>query len=103
MLIMKSGKQHVTDGMELPNHNKIRTPREKETYKYIGIVEADTIKQVEMKGKIKKEYLKRTRNLLKTKQYSRNIIKGINNWDVSFVRYSELFLKWTREELKQMY
>ena len=34
MLIRKSGKLHMTDGMELPNHNKIRTLGENETYKY---------------------------------------------------------------------
>ena len=28
MLIMKSGKQHMTDGIELPNHDKIRTLEE---------------------------------------------------------------------------
>ena len=33
MLVMKSGKQHMTDGMELPNQDKIRTLGEKETYK----------------------------------------------------------------------
>ena len=33
MLIMKSGKQHMTDGMELSNHDKIITLGEKETYK----------------------------------------------------------------------
>ena len=61
MLIMKSGKRHTTDGMELPNHDKIRTLEENETYKYLGILEADTIKQVQMKDKIEKEYLRRTR------------------------------------------
>ena len=50
---MKSGKQHLTDGMELPNQDKIRTPGKKGTYKYLGILEADTIKQVEMKEKTK--------------------------------------------------
>ena len=25
MLVMKSGKRHMTDGMELPNHDQIRT------------------------------------------------------------------------------
>ena len=53
MLVMKSSKRHFTDGMELPNQYKIRTLGEKETYKYLSILEADTIKQVEMKGKIK--------------------------------------------------
>ena len=57
MLVMKSGKRHMTDGMELPNNNKIRTLGEKETYKYLGILEADTIKKVEMKDKIRKEKL----------------------------------------------
>ena len=57
MLVMKSGKQHLTDGMELPSQDIIRMLREKETYKYLGILEVDTIKQVEMKDKIKKEYL----------------------------------------------
>ena len=40
--------------MEQPNMDKIRTPREKETYKYWGNLKADTIKQMEMKDKFKK-------------------------------------------------
>ena len=102
MLVMKSGKRHMTDGMELPNHDKIRTLGENETYKYLGILEADTIKQVEMKDKIQEEYLRRTRKVIKTKLSSRNPIKGINTWAVLLVRYSGSFLKWTRDELKQM-
>ena len=42
----------MTDGMELPNHDKIRTLEENETNKYLGILETDTIKQVQMKDKI---------------------------------------------------
>ena len=38
MLVMKSGKRHLTDGMEVPNQEKIRTLGEKETYKYLGIL-----------------------------------------------------------------
>ena len=94
---MKGGKQHLTDGIELPNQDKIRTLAENETYKYLGILEADTIKQVEMKNKIQKEYL-RTRKLLETKLSSRNLIKVINTWAVPLVRYSGPFLKWTRED-----
>ena len=74
MLVMKSGKRRLTDGMELPNQDKIRTQGEKETYKYLGILEADTIKQVEMKDKIQKEYLRRTRKLLEKKLSSWNPI-----------------------------
>ena len=102
MLVMKSGKRHMTDGMELPNHDRIRTLEENETYKYLRILEADTMKQVQMKDMIRKEYLRRTLKLLETKLTSRNLIKEINTWAVPLVRYSGPFLKRTREEIKQM-
>ena len=99
---MKRGKRCLTERMELPNHDKIRTLAENETFKYLGILEANTIKKVEMKYKIQKQYIRRTRKLLQAKLYSRNLIKGINTWPVPLVRYSEPFLKWNRCELKQM-
>ena len=88
--------------MELPNQDKVKTLAENETYKYLGILEADTIKQMEMKEKIQNEYLRRTRKLLETKLNCKNLIKEINTWAVPLVRYSGPFLKWTRNELKQM-
>ena len=54
MLVMKGGKRHMTDGIELPNLDKIRTLEETETYKYLGILEPDTIKQVQMKTRSEK-------------------------------------------------
>ena len=100
MLVMKCGKRHKTDGMELRNHEKIRTLKENETHKYL---EADTIKQVQMKDTIRKEYLRRTRKLLETKLSCRNLIKGINTWALPLVKYSGPFHKWTRDEIKQMH
>ena len=97
ILVIKSSKRHMTEGAKLPDQVIIRTHGENETYKYLGILEADTNKQVEMKEKIKKEYLRRTRKLLKTKHSNRNLA-----WAVLLVRYSGPFLKWAREELKQM-
>ena len=103
LLVMKSGKRHLTDGIELPNQEKIRTLAENETYKYLGNLETDTIKQAEMKkSKIHMKYLRRTRKLLVTKLNSRNFIKEINTWAVLLVRYSGSFLKWIRDELRQM-
>ena len=78
LLVMKSGKWHLTDGIELPNQDKIGTLAENETYKYLGILGADTIKQVEMKDKIRYKCIRRTRKLLETKVSRRNLIKGIN-------------------------
>ena len=58
MLIMRSEKQQIIEGIELPNQERIRMLGEKENYNYLGIFEADTIKQAEMKEKIKKEYFR---------------------------------------------
>ena len=63
--------------MEQQNQDKFRTLEEKETNKYLGILEAYTIKQVKIKERIKK-YLRRIRKQLKTKLCSRNLIKGMN-------------------------
>ena len=90
------------EGIELPNQEKIRTLGEKETYKYLGILGADTIRHKEMKEKIKKEYLCRSRKLHETKQYNRNRIKAMNTWAIPLVRYSAPFLKCTREELQNL-
>ena len=74
---------------------------DKKNYKYLGILEADTIKQVEMKEKEKeKKTIPGERDTYSKPRM--NLIKGINTWAVSLVRYSGPFLKWTREELKQM-
>ena len=64
MLIMKSGKRQMTEGIELTNPEKIWTLGEKETFKFLGILEADTIKPVAMKEKITKGYFRWMRKLL---------------------------------------
>ena len=63
---------------------------------------ADTIKQVQTKDKIQKEYLRRTWKKLKTKLTSWHLIKGINTWVIPLIGFSRPFLKWTRDEFKQM-
>ena len=35
MLVMKTGKRHITNGMKLPNQENIRMLGKKETYKYL--------------------------------------------------------------------
>ena len=99
ILIMKSGKRQMTEGIELRNQEKIRMLEEKVSYKYLGILESDAVRHTKMKEKFLKEYLRSTRKQLKTILHSRNLIKEINTWAVLLVRYSGTFLKWTGEEL----
>ena len=52
---MRNRKGQITEGIELPNQEKKNsTFGEKEIYKYLGILEVDTIKEAEMKEKKKK-------------------------------------------------
>ena len=57
----------MTERMELTNQEKISTLGEKETYKYFGILEPNTIKQLVRKEKkrISQENEKATRNQTK--------------------------------------
>ena len=57
--IMISVKREITERIELPNQERIRTLREKENDKNLGILEADSIKQAEIKGKNKKKLLQK--------------------------------------------
>ena len=83
-----NGKRQRTEGIELPNRERIRMLAEKENYKYLGIMEMDTIK--------------RTRKFLEANFCDRTLIKGTNTEVVLLVRYLRPFLKLTKEELRQV-
>ena len=59
MLIRKRRERKTMEGIEIPNQENIRTLGEKESYKFLGILEVDNIKQPETKEKVRKEYLRR--------------------------------------------
>ena len=96
---MKNGKRETTVEIRLLSQKSLRTFGERENY--LEILKAK-ITQIKIKEKIRKLYFRRIRKFLETKLSSRNLIKEINSWAVPFVRYSGLFLKWTKEELRQM-
>ena len=49
MLVMKSGKRHITEGVELRNQVDIKLLGDKENYKYLLVFGADTMKQQKIK------------------------------------------------------
>ena len=52
---MKSGKQQISEGIELSNQEKIKILGEKENFRYLEILKANTIKHAEMKERMKKK------------------------------------------------
>ena len=95
MLVMKKGKIGKSDGIEIPSDKVIKSLEEGETYKYLGVLEADEVMANEMKDKLKKEYYRRVRKVLETKSNSENVFKAIKTWAVSVLRYSAAFLRWS--------
>ena len=75
---------------------------EEDGYKYPGIMQLDKILNIEMKGKITSEYVRRVKKLCRSKLNGGNLISGINTWAVSVLRYSAGIVDWTVEELVSM-
>ena len=101
MLIMKRGKVVESDGLCMPADTMMRNIEEG-GYKYLGILEVDGIKHDEMKEQLKKEYISRVRNVLKSTLNEDNIISAINSRAVSIVRYGAGIIKWTKNELEEL-
>ena len=99
MLVMKSDKPHMTDGIELPNPDKLERSEKMKPTNTWGSWRLTPSNKYKWKTRFEK---KRTRKLLERKLSSRNLIKGTNTWAVALIRYSGPFLKSTRDELEQM-
>ena len=80
LLEMKRGTLETVGG---PNQEEMRALDEHDTYKYMSVLEVDTLKSTEMKEKIRNEYLSRTRKLFEIKLFSRYLIKGITTEAIS--------------------
>ena len=74
MLVMEKGKIVTSVRIELPNGKVIKSLQEGESYKYLGILEADKFLQVKLN--VSKEYIKRLRKVLKSKLNGGNLVRG---------------------------
>ena len=66
---------------------KMMTNIQEGRYRYLGILKADGVNHQEMKDQIKRQYIRRVRNILKLKLNGGNIIFAINSRAVFIVRY----------------
>ena len=86
-------------GIELPDGKVIKSLQEGESYKYLGILEADKFLEEKMNLNVSKEYIGRLKKVLKSKLNGGNLVCGVNTWTVSILRYSAAFVSWTKSEL----
>ena len=100
MLVIEKGKIVKSVGIELPDGKVIKSLQEGESYKYLGILEADRFLGEEMKLKVSKEYFRRLKKVLKLKLNGGNLVQEVNTWAVSLLRYSAVFISWRKFELQ---
>ena len=82
--------------IELSDDKVIKLLQEGESYKYLGIVEADIFSEEEMMLNVSKEYI---RKILESKLNGGNLVRGVNTWVVSLLRYSAAFVSRRKNEL----
>ena len=87
-------------GIGLPDGKVINSLQEGESYKYLGILEAEKNLVEKMKLNVLKEYIRRLRKVLKSKLNGGNLVRGVNAWAVSLLRYSAAFVSWRKSELQ---
>ena len=83
MLEMEKGKIVKSVGIELPDGKVIKSVQEGESYKYLGLLEANKILEEKMKLNVSKEYIRRIKKVLKSKLNGGNLVHGLNTWAVS--------------------
>ena len=63
-------------GIELPDVKVIKSLQEGESYRYLGILEADKFLEEKMKWNVSKEYIRRIK-VLKSKLNGGNLVCGV--------------------------
>ena len=99
MLVMEKGKIVKSDGIEFPDGKVIKSLQEGENYKHLRILEADKSLEEKMKLNVSKENIRCLSKVLMSKLNGENLVRGVNIWAVSLLRYSAAFFSWSRSEL----
>ena len=98
----KRGKLVSTADMEIDTNTKIKDLEPDGTYKYLGVDEGDGIQHSTMKEKIRKEYYRRVRMILKTELNASNKYQALNSLAVPIVTYSFNIINWKQNELQKI-
>ena len=98
----KRGKLVSTGNIEISDDTAIQELNQEEVYKYLCVDESDGIQHSKMKEKIRKEYYRRIRLILRTELNRRNKMEAINSLAVPVVQYSFGVIDWKISEIKKI-
>ena len=98
----KREKLRETKNIELDVGTAIQDLEQECTYTYLGVNEGDGIQHAQMKEKIRKEYYRRIRLVLKSELNAANRMDAINTLAVPVVTYSFNTINWKMKERKKL-
>ena len=98
----KKGKLTKTTNVKLDDTCVIQELAQEGTYKYLGIDEGNGIKHAATKEKVRKEYYRRIKMILKSELNSCNKITAINALAIPVVSYSLNVINWQMKEIRKM-
>lgn len=96
----KNGKYSYAENINLEANIEIRNMEEGEVYKYLGMEEKDGISHARMKAKLRDEYNRRVRKILRTELSAANKLTAIGTFAVPVLQYSFGIVEWTTKEMK---
>ena len=98
----KRGKKVSAEGIPLNDSQVIQDLDQAETYKYLGMEEGDRVQHNKMKVKIRKEYKRRIKLVLKSELNARNKIAATNTLAVPVILYSYGVIDWKLDKIQDL-
>ena len=98
----KKGKFFKGENVTIDNETSIRQLDPGETYKYLGMEENSGVQNTTVKEKVKKEYIRRVRAVLKTELSAKNKISAIGALAVPVLQYGFAILDWKMTEIRAL-
>ena len=98
----KRGKLAKTTSIVLDEETTIKELQQEDSYKYIGINEAEGIQHAKMKEKIRREYYRRVGLILKSELNAINRIAAINSLAVPAITYGINVINWQMNDIKKL-
>jgi len=83
-------------------NREIQESEQGKTYRYLGIEEGVGIQHQQMKERLKQEYNRRVRMIMKSELNARNKITAIEALAVPVLRYSFGIINWRTEDIKKI-
>ena len=99
---IKRGKKVAADGIPLNDNQVIQDHNQAETYKYLGMEEGEGVQHHKMKVKIRKEYKRRIKLVLKSELNARSKIAAINTLAVPVILYTYAVIDWKLDEIQDL-